>query len=206
MRSKLKKEIKPFISSTIAVAILALSINILLLKYRIISGGPQGYGIIVNYTTNISIGLFLFMANTIILLFLFLIVGKSSGIKGIYGYIIFSILIEVFKRILSFESVSIDSFTKNALLLSIQGVITSFSMAIILRNKYSIGGYSSIFPIISKFTNITAPLFFLIMDAILALITTIEYDYSRGILIIINAISFFISLNIWQKVINKHLK
>ena len=89
------EEIYRLVISTIGIIILGLAINLLSWQFRLVSGGLPGYGLVVNYLTGISVGTFLLISNTIVLLVSLLVTDKTAGFRGIYGYVFLSLFIDV---------------------------------------------------------------------------------------------------------------
>lgn len=203
IREKVQKEIRPFVFSTLGMAILALTINLFSWRYRLVSGGFPGYGLVVNYLTDISLGTFLLVSNTVILIGAFLIAGKTAGARGIYGYVFFSIFIEFSREILGFEQVTIDSFGINLFLSILQGVFGPLGVSLVVASDYSLGNYTSIFPVVKKHINISAPLLFFILDVVLTIVTFIYFGFEMGILLFVNAIVFFVCFKYELKVVEK---
>jgi uncharacterized membrane-anchored protein YitT (DUF2179 family) len=203
IREKVQKEIRPFVFSTLGMAILALTINVFSWRYRLVSGGFPGFGLVVNYLTDIPLGAFLLVSNTIILLSAFLIAGKIVGIRGIYGYVFFSLFIEFSREILGFEQVSIDAFSTNLILSILQGVFGPLGVSLVVASDYSLGNYTSIFPIVKKYINISAPLLFFILDVVLTIVTLVYFGVEMGILLFVNAIVFFVCFKYELRVVEK---
>lgn len=204
-KEKVQKEIKPFVFSTMGMATLALTINIFSWRYRLVSGGFPGYGLVINYLTDIPLGIFLLVSNTIILLLAFLIAGKTVGIRGVYGYVFFSLFIEFSREILSFEQITIDSFSTNLILSILQGVFGPLGVSLVVASSYSFGNYTSIFPIVKKYINISAPLLFFLLDMLLSVITLILFGVEMGLLLVVNAVVFFICFKCELRVVEKIL-
>lgn len=189
---KNKKEIKEFILASIGILLLVLSINFISWKYQIVSGGMPGYALAANFMWGIPIGLTLFIVNSIILLMSLLILGKGAGIKGIYGYILISFLIEFTRNFFNIQQVDLATPIIQIILVTIQGLTAPIGIALVLQNGYSFGSWSSLYPIINKFyKKLEAPLFFFMMDITLTVIVTLTFGWFKGLLLCINSIVFF---------------
>lgn len=203
IKEKVQKEIRPFVFSTLGMAILALTINVFSWRYRLVSGGFPGYGLVVNYLTEIPLGIFLLVSNTIILFLALLIAGKTAGIRGVYGYMFFSIFIEFSREILGFEQVAVDSFSTNLILSVLQGVLSPIGVALVVASDYSLGNYTSIFPVVKNYLNISAPLLFFILDVLLTVITFICFGFEMGLLLLVNSVVFFVCFKYELRVVEK---
>lgn len=191
----IKKEFKPFFISLIGVTILGLSLSLISWQYKLVTSGLPGYALILNYKSTISVGIALFVANTIILLIALLVVGKSTGIKGFLGYTYLSFVIDISKKIFNLNQSIIPSLPINILLYIIQGLVAACAIGFVVSNNYSFGSYSSMLPIVNKYFKIHPPVFFFIMDFLLALITAYFFGIQSGIFLLVNAGAFFISFH-----------
>lgn len=191
----MRKEIRKLIYSSIGIAILSSAINFLSWRYKLISSGLPGYALSFNYLTNFSVGQFLFISNSLILALSFLIVGKTSGMRGVYGYTLLSIFIDYQRRLFGLMQIVIASLPLNIIFIVIQGILAPIGIAVVMANGYSFGSYSSMMPIVNKFSNISAPKFFLIADLILSLITFYFFGFQSAALLLLNATTFFIVFN-----------
>ncbi|MBU0975655.1 MAG: YitT family protein [Patescibacteria group bacterium] len=194
----IKKELRPFLYSTIGIIVLGLSINLISWKFKMVSGGLPGYGLVVNYITDFPLGVFLLISNTIILILQFLIAGKTTGIRGIYGYVLLSIFIEATRKFFNINLAEVEGL-KNLSLIALQGFLGGFSIALVVAYDYSFGSYSSIFPIVRKFIDIKAPTLFLLFDALLVVTTTIAFGFEKGYLLLVNAVVFYFSFKLFLR-------
>ena len=191
MTRKLNKELFPFLISTICFIPFALSINYFSWQFRLVSGGFPGYALVVNYLTGFSVGTFLLLINTIVLIANFLFVGKTQGLKGVYGYVFLSLIIDFTRKAANLTQFNSTNLVFNIFSLSAQGLIGGIAIGIIIGLGYSFGSYSSLVLLINKFWKITSPAFFFLMDFILAIITSYFFGIQRGILLLINAVIFY---------------
>lgn len=159
------------------------------------TSGLPGFALIVNYKTHLPVGTGLFIGNTLILISALVIVGKTTGLKGIYGYTYLSFIVDTSKKILGLTQTNIPSVPINILLYIFQGLIAGSAIGFVVYNKYSFGSYSSILPIAHKYIKVHPPTFFFILDFILALITTYFFGFQKGIFLMVNAGAFFISFH-----------
>lgn len=206
MNINFKKELKPFLLSTFGIAFFALCVDLISWQFKLVTGGLTGYALILNYVTGVSVGTGLLIGNTVILLVSFLIVGKTAGIRGIYGYVILSFFIDFFKNVFGLHQIVETAFFTNLFLVVLQGSVASFFVSFVMISKYSFGSYSSIYPIISKYKKISYPLFFFAMDFLLSLLATYLYGWQKGILLLANAGAFFVTSKLILPILNKRIK
>lgn len=205
----IKNELRRLILSTIGIIILGIAINFLSWKYKLVSGGFPGYALNVNYLTGFPVGTSLLIANTAVLVLSLLVAGKTAGLRGIYGYTLLSVFIEVSKRLLNLRQVEVPSVFTNLLLTSVQGFIASIGIALVIVNGYSFGSYSSVVPIIDRVKKIPAPVTFLFFDLILAVLTLYFFGFEKAVFMLVNALIFYLTFNQSLKILNKsklHIK
>lgn len=204
MQIKLRPEkIKSFIISTLGITILGLSISLISWRFKLVTSGLPGYALIFNYLTHTSVGTALLIGNTIILILSFLIAGKTAGIKGIYGYMYLSLIIDLPKKLFNLSQINTPPFPFDILLYIVQGAIAASAIGFVIQNNYSFGSYSSMLPIADKFIKVNPAVFMFILDIFLALVTTYFFGLEKGIFLLINASAFFFSLNYTLKLLNK---
>ena len=197
---------KAFFFSTLGILILALCINLLSWQFKLVSGGLPGYALTLNYLSGTPVGVSLLIANTVILLLNFLIVGKTAGIKGVYGYVILSVFIELTKGLLNLQQIDLVNFIDKAILIFLQGLIAPLGISFVIVNNYSFGSYSSLIPLVNNFYKISPQLLFLFLDAILTLLITIFLGWEKGLLLLINSTVFYLSFKYSLKFYKKFFK
>jgi len=193
--NQIRKGIKPFIIASVCFVPFALSINLLSWQYKLVSGGFPGYGLVVNYLTGFSVGIFLLIINTLVLFLNFIFVGKTAGIKGVYGYVWLSFLIDFTRKYMGLTQHLNTPFLFNTLVLSFQGLVAGSLIGVIIFLGYSFGSYSSLVLLVNKLWKIAPPPFFFLMDFVLAIITAYFFGIDRALLLLINATLFFIAFN-----------
>lgn len=186
-------ELKKLFWTTLGLIILGLAINLLAWRFKLVSGGLPGYALIINYLTGFPVGQTLFIINTIILLLSFFIVGKTAGIRGIYGYLTISMFLDYSKPLLHIVQTQSPTFILSIILLAFQGIIAPIGISLAMSNSYSFGSYSSIIPILHKYYPVYPPKFFLILDLILTIITFTFFGSAKAIYLLVNSIVFFMS-------------
>ena len=191
--ASIAREVTDFFVATICFIPFALSINVFSWQYRLVSGGFPGYALVVNYLTGLSVGTFLLIINTLVLLANFLFVGKKTGIKGVYGYIFFSLMVDFTKNVLHLRQTLHASLLSNIFSSSLQGLIAGSIIGIIIYFGYSFGSYSSLILLVNKVWKIKPPQFFFLMDSILSIITIYFFGVEKGLLLLLNAVIFFIA-------------
>lgn len=94
MKSKVIKTFLEYLMITTGIAIAALGISLFLAPHAIVSGGATGVAIIVNKLTGFPIGVLVLLINIPLFIAGVLFLGKSFGIKSLYGAFAFSLLLD----------------------------------------------------------------------------------------------------------------
>ena len=191
--SKLLLELHRLLMTILGLMLLGLSINLLSWQFKLVSSGMPGYGLAINYLTGISVGKFLLLANTAILLIAFVAAGKGVGVRGVFGYIFLAVFIDLSRNLLGLEQIEISSFATNTMIIGLQGLVAPIGIALVISHGYSFGSYSSMLPIVQKFRKIYPPTFFFVLDLILVFITLFFFGLERSLLLLINAVIFMVS-------------
>ncbi len=192
MNKKIVRELYRLVISSFGIILLGLSINYLSWRYRLVSGGFPGYALDINYVLHFPVGMTLLIANTIVLLLSFVIAGKTAGLRGVYGYVLVSFFIDSSKNFLHIQQVAHEPLVSYMFFTITQGTSAALAIALVMANGYSFGSYSSIMPIVRKFSRISAPKFFLLMDTVLGILTFALFGLQRAVLMYINAAVFFV--------------
>lgn len=192
-------EIRKFFTATFAILSLALSMNLLAWKYRLVSSGITGYSFALNYIFSIPVGISLLILNGLILMGNILLLGKNVGAKALYGYITFCWAVEVTRYIFDIEKISISlNFVEQSLLLIILSALMAIFISMIIVNGYSVGSYSALLSIARKYIRISASKLFFIGDFILTLIVYSTFGVSNSAALALHSISlsFFLKYTI----------
>ncbi len=94
MKSRVIKTVKEYAVITIGIAISALGIGLFLAPHGIVSGGVSGVAIIINKLTGFPVGVAVLLMNIPLFISGILFLGKSFGVKTLYGTFLFSLLLD----------------------------------------------------------------------------------------------------------------
>ena len=192
---KSKEEIYNLLVSTVGIMILGLAINLLSWQFRLVSGGLPGYALIANYVTGISVGTFLLIANSLILVTSLVVTDRSAGLRGVYGYVFLSLFIDFSRKSLGLEQFELSSMLLKIISLTVQGIIAPVGIALVMAHDYSFGSYSSMMPIVNRFMKVSPPIFFFALDLLLTTTTLVFFGAEKAMLLLINAGVFFVSFH-----------
>lgn len=140
----IRKIIKEGFYIILGCALMAAGTSFFLLPNQLSSGGFAGISTIIYYLFNLPLGTTMLILNIPLFILAIIRVGKEVAIKGIFGTVVFSALIDVFER---FEPV-----TQDRLLACIYGgILIGIGMAIVLKANASTGGTDLLSYIIRSF-------------------------------------------------------
>ena len=144
---KILKQIPSLIFIAIGATMAAAALEIFLIPNSIIDGGVTGISIILNTVLGGSLSLFIIALNIPFLLMGFKLLGKKFFLKGVYGMLIFTTLLEVFHYVPVVTDDILLAFIYGGLLLGIGvGLVIKFGgyldgteiVAILLSKKSTI--------------------------------------------------------------------
>lgn len=91
--------IKQIIGVTFGVFCIAIAFNMMFAPNGIAPGGTAGIGIILNKLFNISIPVFVFIINSIMLIIGLIFLGKSFFLKTVYGTLLLPVLMAIIPQV-----------------------------------------------------------------------------------------------------------
>lgn len=193
MTIDLKKETQAIFFSFLGWLILAFSVVYFSWQYRLINGGFAGYGLLLNYLLNISLGKILLFLNILIFIVSFLTIGIKAGIKSIIGYIIFPLLVDLTRNLLHLEQITSVQFFNNLAFSFLQAAVAGLGVSLFLHFEYTVGGFGPVALILKKYFRIPPPNFMFFMDFILVILSSLFVGLDRGLFMLWNAVVFFFS-------------
>ena len=147
-----KSYIKRHISFIIGVFLLAISYNLFLAPNNLVPGGVSGLAVILNSITYIDNSIIILVANAILLILSFFLLGKEKTKATILGSILLPLFISLTKNLNTI--IQID--TSQLLLSTIfGGVLFGFGAGMIFKAGFTTGGTDIINQIISKYAKIS---------------------------------------------------
>ena len=114
---KILNNVKEYALITTGTFLAAIAVGVFLAPHSIVSGGVSGIAIIINKFTGFPIGVAVFLMNVPLFVAGAIFLGKSFGIKSLYGAFIFSIFMDaVSTRVLLTENILMSSLFGGVLL------------------------------------------------------------------------------------------
>lgn len=91
---KILKQLKEYALVTLGALIAAVAISLFLAPHSVVSGGVSGIAIVINKFTGFPIGVAVLLMNIPLFLAGAIFLGKSFGIKSLYGAFVFSLFMD----------------------------------------------------------------------------------------------------------------
>jgi len=145
-KERIIKEIISIVLITVGAALAAFSLEEFLIPNSILDGGVNGVSIILGKITSISISIFVIVLNIPFLLLAMKNMGKEFLLKSGYAMVVFSILLEVFKKQ--------EEVTGDTLLATVfGGVLLGIAVGLVIRYGGCLDGTEVAAILISKKTS-----------------------------------------------------
>lgn len=186
-----RSTIKRHLQFVLGCFLIAVSYNLFLAPNNIVAGGVGGLAIILNYLTGIENFVVILIADVMLLILSYFLLGKKKTKATILG----SILFPLFVSLTSDISRIIDIDTNELLLISVfGGVVYGFGAGMIYKAGFTTGGTDIINQILSKYLKISMGNSMLYCDGTIVLLTAFVFGpthfmYSIIVLYVISFIS-----------------
>jgi uncharacterized membrane-anchored protein YitT (DUF2179 family) len=181
-----KKDIKKhwllnYTLMVIGAFIVAAGFVLFITPYKIVPGGVYGLSIIIHHLTKgvfsfapegLPVGTMGLLLDIPITLIGIKILGRSFGVRNVFGLVLTSVLIDLLSVIWGFKPL-----VENDPLLSslFGGVLLGFGLGLIFRAKGATGGTDTIAMIISKYTRIPIGQLLIYIDSVIVLIGLVAF-------------------------------
>lgn len=181
-----KEYIFPYLAITIGAIAAAFSLEEFLIPSTILDGGITGVSMILNQLTNKSIGLFIIVINLPFIILGFRQLGWRFLIRGAYGMILFSIMLELFR--------DIPEITNTELLAVVfGGVMLGFGVGTVLRYGGCLDGTEIVALLLSKKTNFSVGQIIFVINIIIYAAAGILFGWDRALY---SLLTYFITFKV----------
>lgn len=184
-----KSTVKRHIQFVLGCFLIAVSYNLLLAPNNIVAGGVGGFAIIINYLTGIENFIVILIADALLLILSYFLLGKKKTKATILGSILFPLFVSLTSDI--GRIIEID--TNQLLLISVfGGVVYGFGAGMIYKAGFTTGGTDIINQIISKYLKISMGNSMLYCDGTIVLLTAFVFGPTHFMysIIVLYVISF----------------
>lgn len=186
MKRKVKTLAIDYFVINLGLIIAAIGIGLFIVPAKIVSGGVTGIATILYYTFDMSIGTSMLFINIPLFLIGIKTFGKEYGAKTLFGIIMLSFYIDLFRKLVGLENV-ID-FTKgsNFLLAPLfGGILLGAGLGLVLKFGGSTGGTDIIAQMVNKFTKIPVGYCMMLNDTIIIISGIAIFGIENGLYAII---------------------
>ncbi len=153
--------------------ILALSFNVFFLRYNIVCFGVSGVSIVLS-EFGVNPSLFIFIANIVLMIVNYIVLGKESTKNQLVGAILYPIFVEITSLFTDY----IDLGNIEMIVIAILGgVFAGIGSGLIYKSNFSTGGTDVIIEIICKYVKISMGTAGLIVNAIIIALGKIVYSW-----------------------------
>lgn len=172
-----KKTVKEYAIITIGVLLLAISLEYFYYPNDIAAGGISGLALVINKVTGMPQGLFMNIANVILFILAFWLIGGSFGGRSLYAAFGLSISISLIESFLPTFAI-----TNNMLLATIFGsVIGAFGIALVFSQNSSTGGTAIVAKILNKYLHIEIGKSLLCADCVVVLCALLVFGVDKAL-------------------------
>lgn len=192
------KNLFKYLTITLGLLILSISINMFFGPHYIAAGGTSGLGILLEYLVRVDRSLVVLALNSVMLLLAIIYLGKQVFMKVLYGSLVLPLLLTYVPKIM---------FTENKILSIVLGsLIFSVGMSIVYSQNSSSGG-TSIPPIIlKKYFNIKLSTGLFFIDGIVILLNWGIFGFDQFLLALASNILVFLTMNLFSKISYKSIE
>lgn len=190
--------IKRIIQFVLGCFIISLSYNIFIAPNNLVPGGVGGLAVIVNNLFSIDNTQTIIIANIILLIISFIVLGKEKTKYTILGTILFPIFVKLTEHANVWIQIDISNVLLSAI---IGGIVYGVGTGLIFKAGFTTGGTDIVNQIISKFAKVSMGTSMLLSDGLIVLSSGIFFGldsmmYSIIILYIISLMSDRVVLGI----------
>ena len=159
-----------YILISVGVVLFVIAGTSFLHPNHMIDGGLTGASALLSMVTGISVDIWYFSINTLLLILAWIILGRSFGIKTIYAIVLSSALFRLFgsDSMAFLQSVPGNplAVTEKVLVPIIGGLLEAVGLSLIIMRGGSTGGTDILALIVNKFWPVTLGRFYLFADLI----------------------------------------
>ena len=146
MKKKIKDWVISILGLTVGATLAAAALEEFLIPFKVLDGGLNGIGMIINFLTGIPLSVLVLILNIPFFILGFIQLGRDFLIKYIYAIAAFSLLLEPFSEM--------TNATKDSLLATVfGGVILGIGVGIVIRSGGCIDGTEMVAILINKKTS-----------------------------------------------------
>ena len=174
----MKSKLKNFALLTVSTLIMAVGVYFFKFANNFTFGGITGLAVLIARFSPLSASDFTFIANMLLLLLGFIILGKKFAIKTAYSSILLSVSLSLLERLCPMDGPLTD---QPILELIFAIVLPAFGSAILFNIGASSGGTDVIAMILKKYTSVDIGKALLLSDFLITLAGFFVFDIQTGL-------------------------
>lgn len=187
-RVKKKNIGKRYFMLIMGCLIVAFSFNLFFLRYNIVCFGISGVSIVLS-KFGVNPSLFIFIANVMLMVISYFVLGKEDTKSQIVGALVYPILVELTSKITSYIDLGDVEMVVIAIL---GGVFAGIGYGLIYKSNFSTGGTDVIIGIICKYLKISMGNAGLIVNGLIVIMG--KFAFSWGTILYGIFVSYLISV------------
>ena len=186
------KKIKNYLLLTLCLFMAALNFNLILKPLELVTGGTQGFALLITNIIKIKPAIVILIINVTTLVISYFCLSKSTT----YGTFASSFIYPICVKLTSF--ISNISYIAHHILLSsiIAGIICGLTGGYIYKLGFSAGGVSTINLIVNKYLKIRVAISNLIINLLIIVLGCFIFGLTKGFysILVISISSIFINI------------
>ena len=186
------KKIKNYLLLTLCLLMAALNFNLILKPLELVTGGTQGFALLITNIIKIKPAIVILIINVTTLIISYFYLSKSTT----YGTFAASFIYPICVKLISFIP-NISYMAHHILLFSIiAGIICGLTGGYIYKLGFSAGGVSTINLIVNKYLKIRVAVSNLIINLLIIVLGCFIFGLAKGFysIIVITISSIFINI------------
>lgn len=171
-----------YIHLLLGLFLAAFSFNLFLAPYNLAAGGISGLALIVGKVFQINMSQFIMVANLILLVLSYFLLGKEATKNTILGSILFPIFLDLTSKITSIINLS---NLELLVIASLGGILSGLGYGLIFKSGFTSGGTDILNQLLEKYWHIPISTGIILIDGLITLSTAFVFDISTMIYAII---------------------
>ena len=187
-----KQWVKEYLLITFGIILVAIAVEYFFVPNNLAAGGVIGLAIVINsLIPQFAVSTITLVANLILFVVAFLLIGRQFGGKTLYASIGLSVIMWIIENF--FEPFAI---TNDLIIATIFGtLIAAFGMAIVFNNNSTTGGTDILAKLLNKFFHINMGKALLIVDIIITLAASMVFGLDIGFYAMLSVIILGITVD-----------
>ena len=173
----------------------ALVFNVFYAKFSIVTGGSAGLSIIIKYLTGFDESKFVLYVSLALLVLCFFTLGFKQTLRNTIGTLLYPLFIKITSYLVVYFNVETDSLLLIALY---AGILSGFASGIMMKTKFTAGGFNILYQIANKYFKISIGKSSLIINSLIIIFGAIVFGVPMAIYAVI---ALYLSTVITDKVL-----